>query len=122
MIQLVAIAFIPNPLNLPIVNHKDEDRANNIVENLEWCDSKYNNNYGNHNLNISKSQKGIKHGPLTPEKREQFRLKRNKTMMKKYGRIGPILTEEVRKKHSERMKKKNPMFNIDIKNKMIKTL
>ena len=43
-------------------------------------------------------------------------------MMKKYGRIGPILTEEVRKKHSERMKKKNPMFNIDIKNKMIKTL
>lgn len=120
--RLVAIAFIPNPLNLPIVNHKDEDRANNIVENLEWCDSKYNNNYGNHNLNISKSQKGIKHGPLTPEKREQFRLKRNKTMMKKYGRIGPILTEEVRKKHSERMKKKNPMFNIDIKNKMIKTL
>ena len=43
-------------------------------------------------------------------------------MMKKYGRIGPILTEEVQKKHSERMKKKNPMFNIDIKNKMIKTL
>ena len=44
--RLVAQSFIPNPQNLPMVNHKDENPSNNNVTNLEWCDSKYNNNYG----------------------------------------------------------------------------
>ena len=44
--RLVAIAFIPNPDNLPIVNHKDENTINPNVENLEWCTAEYNVNYG----------------------------------------------------------------------------
>lgn len=44
--RLVASVFIPNPHNLPEVNHKDESRDNNAIDNLEWCDRKYNVNYG----------------------------------------------------------------------------
>lgn len=44
--RLVADAFIPNPNNYPVINHKDENPSNNCVNNLEWCTQKYNMNYG----------------------------------------------------------------------------
>ena len=54
--KLVAMAYIPNPNNLPQINHKDENKQNNAVNNLEWCTNKYNSNYGTRNKRMAKSK------------------------------------------------------------------
>ena len=53
--RLVAEAFIPNPDNLPQINHKDECKINNCIENLEWCSASYNMNY-----NDGQKRRGVK--------------------------------------------------------------
>lgn len=58
--RLVAEAFIPNINNLPIVNHKNENKIDNQVSNLEWCSHKYNINYGNRNKKVSEKMKVYK--------------------------------------------------------------
>ena len=52
--RLVAYAFLDNPNEYTQVNHKDENKHNNRVDNLEWCNAKYNMNYGTRNLRSSK--------------------------------------------------------------------
>lgn len=56
--RLVAHMFIENPNGLPIVNHKDENKENNHVDNLEWCDHEYNMNYGTRSERASNKLKG----------------------------------------------------------------
>ena len=98
--RIVAIAFIPNPNNLPCVNHKDENRRNNFVwvnedgtvdlekSNLEWCTNLYNHNYGTVNERISNSLKKCvisylddsdyyKEWPSAIEAAEYFNVSRN---------------------------------------------
>ena len=48
--RLVAMAFIPNPHNYPVINHKDENPANNEMSNLEWCSISYNTSYSNYKI------------------------------------------------------------------------
>lgn len=52
--KLVAEVFIPNPNNYPIINHKDFNRSNNCVDNLEWCSFSYNRLYRKDNMENGK--------------------------------------------------------------------
>lgn len=74
--RIVAEAFIPNPLKLPFINHKDENKENDCVENLEWCTPLYNNTYGDKTKRQAEKIKGRTQS-------EEHRRKRS-TAMKKY--------------------------------------
>jgi len=55
--RLVATSFLENKNNYNYINHKDENKLNNFVDNLEWCTQKYNCNYGNRNKIVSEKKK-----------------------------------------------------------------
>jgi len=72
--RLVAIVFIPNPLNLPDINHKDNITCHNNVDNLEWCTKDYNNKYRFTNGNADHKCENHLKTKLTNEKVKQIYL------------------------------------------------
>ena len=65
--RIVAEAFLPNPNKYPIINHKNEIRDDNRVDNIEWCTHKYNSNYGNIKSKLKQSSHRIPIIQLTKE-------------------------------------------------------
>ena len=109
--RLVAEAFLPNPDNLPQVNHKDEDKTNNRVENLEWCDHKYNMNYGTRNIRAKET--AIKNGYWSGLSRKEYMKKYyedNKERKMKYF-------QDYREKHKEKRKEYDHQYYQENKKK-----
>lgn len=92
--RLVAESFLPNPNNLPCVNHIDENKLNNIVDNLEFCSYSYNNSYNGKAKKVGKKIRG--------RKQTEEHIKKRAEKMR-----GRKLSEEQIKKMSK------PVFSVD---------
>lgn len=98
--RLVAIQFIPNPRNLPEVNHKDGNKSNNSIYNLEWCTSEYNHRHAKEN-NLYKTEEDSPRAKLTKEQVIQIykdweSCKNKTTLAKRYNVSDALIGEIVR--------------------------
>lgn len=112
--RLVAKAFIENPYNLPEINHIDENKTNNHVENLEWCTTAYNLTYG-HRLDYVRGEKAPK-AKLTHDQVKEIRRIYIKgdlqfgqsALSKKYGVSHPAIACIVKNKTWRHLLKEEP--------------
>ena len=111
--KLVSEAFISNPDNLPEVNHRDEDKTNNRVDNLEFCNHKYNVNYGTIKDRIRNTR--LKNGHIN----EEYSGLDKKSYGKKYYQDHKEEIKEYNKKyreeHKEELKEKRKKYYQDCK-------
>lgn len=80
--RLIADTFIPKPNNLEYINHKDEDKTNNSIDNLEWCTKAYNNCYNNKAVKI-----GLKLRESNPNKKTVNQIDENGVIVNTYQSI-----------------------------------
>ena len=111
--RLVAETFVPNPYNLPEVNHIDEDKINNRADNLEFCDHKYNVNYGT--IKDRTRNTKLKNGHIN----EEYSGLDKKSYGKKYYQDNKEEIKEYNKKykeeHKEELKEKRKKYYQDNK-------
>lgn len=98
--RLVAIQFIPNPNKLPEINHKDGNKSNNSIYNLEWCTSEYNHRHAKEN-GLYKIEEDSPRAKLTKQQVIQIykdweTCKNKSTLAKKYNVSNALIGEIVR--------------------------
>lgn len=95
--RLVCLVFLENPENLPCINHKDENKENNHVDNLEFCTYQYNNSYGTKPERLSKALKGRNLTEETKKKLSEVRKGRPNYKQRKpilqYTKEGEFIRE-----------------------------
>lgn len=113
--RLVAEAFISNPDNYPIINHKDENPSNNFVENLEWCNHSYNARYNDSCVKRGLKYRGVNH-PLYGKRLSEDKINKMREYLRGVKR-NPNTKMIFRKAHTKGFR----IYQKDMEGKIVNT-